>query len=266
MADTIVAAPYTGLMFSFSEMLKEIRAMRALAAPFLDKSSASVWLEEWQGKLENFRRDRRNGSLRWEIPQDRAIRTIVSPGDYQADGKGRYSVYGTLSSLWCLSHQGKHKILGRTEETFMLSGNASILLQVVDAGGQPDPPRTLARWTMDIGVTDSPGCHFHEQVTGADKDQHFPTGLDVPRFPTYLITPMDSLEFLLGELFQDRWKEHVVKNASTNGWKTIQKRRLLKSLEWHYRVVLQATASPWVSLKSAKPSPKVLVGEDCGWR
>lgn len=266
MPDTIIAEHYTGLLFSFSDMLGEIDQMRDLAAPFLDKTSAEARLNEWRGKLASFRRNPGPGTLKWEIAKDRPIRTIMSPGDYQPGGEGEFSVFGSLSSVWCISHRGKCRVRGRTDDVFMLSGNASTVLEVFDAAQPETSPRTLARWTMDIGTGDSPGCHFHKQVSGAEADRHFPAGLDVPRFPTYLITPMDSLEFLLGELFQDGWKEHVIKNGVTNGWRTYQKRRLLKSLEWHYRVVLQATASPWVSLKSAKPIPEAIVGEDCGWR
>lgn len=196
---------------------------------------------------------------------ERPVVTEQSPGEYQRDGMGKFTVFGTLSARWEIRHLGQHDTGAGRQDVFLLSGLASTSVAICDANAVGDQQK-LAEWHVDIGDDASPGCHFHEQVVGGANDRHFPKGLDVPRFPSYFLTPMDVLDFLLGEIFQERWREHAFKNAGKSGWRRIQRRRLLKFFEWHYRVVLHASSSPWVALKNEKPRRDTLLGEACGWR
>ena len=254
------ANPYTGLLFSMGDILREIQYMRDLCRPFIDRTSFENIIPAWKKSLEGLRSAAPGQKLSWEIPRDRPIRTIESNGDYQLDGQGEYSVIGELACMWEIGNITNWRESGMScSSGFLLDGIASSVVSIVNINGDPEK-QTIARWTIDVGSNNSPGCHFHNHVKGGSGDRHFPTGLDIPRFPTYLITPMDALDFLLGEIFQNRWVEHVTKHSAGSGWPSLQKKRFKKSLEWHNNVLDDMGAgSPWTALKSSRPAKHALL-------
>jgi hypothetical protein len=65
---------------------------------------------------------------------------------------------------------------------------------------------------------------------------------------------MDTLEFLLGELFQNSWAEYATSEKNDVAyWRSTQSKLLVKVLEWKRKKIIGATGSPWVALKCAKP-------------
>lgn len=73
--------------------------------------------------------------------------------------------------------------------------------------------------------------------------------------------PVDALEFVLGELFQDDWKDRATDQAPDMVlWRTYQQERLTSVLDWQRRVIGDATGSPWIALKTRFPSPTLIVG------
>jgi hypothetical protein len=78
--------------------------------------------------------------------------------------------------------------------------------------------------------------------------------VSVPRIPTLFVTPMAALEFLLGELFQDRWAEHVSADRDdVRHWRSTQEDTLIRVLEWKAQKIRTGIGSPWIALKRAKP-------------
>ncbi len=76
-----------------------------------------------------------------------------------------------------------------------------------------------------------------------------------------LFTPMDALEFVLAELFQDDWAQHVAKeNDAIRNWAGCQKDRLIKLLRWQQDRLEKNSGSPWTALKAAKPHASLLTG------
>ena len=110
-------------------------------------------------------------------------------------------------------------------------------------------------WRAEVGDAASPGCHFHVQIAGDKEDPPFPKALDVPRLPGFFVTPATVVEYVLGELFQREWLEHLAtRGADLNRWWPIQQRRLCAVLQWQLDVVRDASgSSPWATLKRQKP-------------
>jgi hypothetical protein len=120
----------------------------------------------------------------------------------------------------------------------------------------------VGHWQLESGDAQSPGCHFHCSVNQGSENGLFPKWLKIPRLPGLLLSPMDGLEFLLGELFQSQWEKHVSEESDArNGWANSQSIRLKRVLEWQQNEIkLKRFGTPWVSLKKAKPPIDVLTG------
>lgn len=145
---------------------------------------------------------------------------------------------------------------GRSRQNeFVLTGEVTTGIQIYDA----DSGELVARWQIEAGDATSPGCHFHAATNQYGKDGLFPEWLKIPRLPSLLLTPMDGLEFLLGELFQLRWLERVSKESEIrNSWARSQGHRLTRMMEWTLSCVKNPDTTPWMDLKKAKPSLELL--------
>lgn len=229
--------------------------MRELARPFLDRKSYEVILPEWRQRLINIKNSGMTTSQNWSISKGSPIKTDVSIGEYeQGDRKGKHSVFGQISGTWEIRlPNADDKKVKDIPNSFMLIGLASTAVSMWSA--DEEPAVELARWTIDIGDTVSPGCHFHTQIDLDDPDGMFPKSLSVPRLPALLHTPMDALEFLLAELFQKRWYEHSSRETNpVRTWSHCQRRRLSKLLDWQHQALTSTSGSPWTMFKRKKPS------------
>jgi hypothetical protein len=184
------------------------------------------------------------------------LRTKVSPGDYEPNGGGHHTVFGSISAVWGirLVNPGK-KRLKPTE--FDLVGLASTRIAVHE-GSAESPGDVIGIWKMEIGDASSPGCHFHVQIEGKTGHNYYPSTLSVPRIPSIISTPLAAAEFALGELFQDDWPKHAARAVpGADYWETVQKKRFRNLLFWSFGQVSRAGRSPWASLKGAKPPSDV---------
>lgn len=247
------------LEFSFQDTITEIDALSKFASRFLSPDSRPILLQ-LRTILENLRSTATERRVDWEIRSDLPIRTIVSRGCYQPDDEGELNVFAEISSLWQVQ---RVKPLGKKHtraERFALSGKASTRVRVFKEkrGGGKGPQ--LAMWRMEIGAFDAPGCHFHVQILGEETDGPFPKALDVPRLPGFICTPPAVVEYVIGELFQEQWAQHLSsQTADLNRWSPIQRQRLSAVLDWHSEKVKESSGSPWVGLKQAKPASSLFV-------
>lgn len=243
----------SGIIFGCGEMLQEIEHMKALSKPFISVESHSFVLHEWKEQLNRFQR-RPYPNFSWQIPVEKPIKTNLSCGAYQPNGAGGRRLYGTVSAIWEISSDNPANQRQKCNR-FLISGNGSTVVKVFEH--QDDvQDHLVAEWRFDIGAEDSPGCYLHNQINWAfaGNDENG-TELDIPRLPTILITPMDALEFVIGELFQDEWPKHTVAATSPVArWRSIQKNRLLHLLAWNYNAVHNSRGSPWTSLKNDRPT------------
>ena len=248
---------YQGIQFSFTEMLHEIDGMRELAKPFLEEASFYQVIPAWRRDLANFKNaPHPNGAqMFWQIPEKDPIQTKVSEGEYEPDDRrGAHDVFGRISGIWDIrKFNAKGKKKNFRSPNFILFGIASTKISVWSQK-RDNIPKELARWTVEIGSASSPGCHFHTQIDLDDQDNKFPKSLSVPRLPGVLHTPMDALDFLLGELFQDKWYQQASRQSDpVQTWANCQRTRLVRLLGWQSQKLSAASGSPWTMLKRQKP-------------
>ena len=247
------------LHFRFADMERDIICMQKIAKDFIEEQSFYNVINPWLNTLKYFKTNSYGTELNWEISIANPIRTKKCLGTYMPGGKGKHTVVGTVSAIWQIQI-ADNKVLkkGKEREYFAVTGKASTRVCILEYA-QEGTPRELARWKFDIGNTDSPGCHFHTQILGEDDDCQFPKSLDVPRLPTILVTPMDALEFLLAELFQEEWAREVATQSADLGmWSRAQKNRLIRLLDWQKSKISEAAGSPWTYLKGRKPHAHLL--------
>ncbi len=214
----------SGLEFYFKEFKEEVQVMTGLARPLLTREAV--------GALSQFER---TVGLLGEQHTDRPfdlevgpVRTCSSAGEYEnVDRKGK-EIFAELSSKWRVIPIGASG-RKRPRPRFRLVGLASTCISIRD-----DSNQILARWHMDISDHRSPGCYFHVQVSQDRDETPFPSSLPIPRFPNFLVTPMAALDFILGELFQDRWLKRTSRGVhEAQRWRSIQKKRWQHLLCWH---------------------------------
>jgi hypothetical protein len=246
------AMTYDGLLFKYSEMVADVRRARMIAAPFLDSEAERV-LSNLETSLRNARNHQGMHRQRIAIADIWPVRTRASTS-YSRDR--RESIVGTLAFAWDIQNADNSQ---RQQGYFALVGAAStsiMLHRPPEEGGA-----LVARWQMECGDHESPGCHFHSAVNQYGQDGLFPEWLKVPRLPSVLLWPMDALDFLLGELFQDEWLKHISrKDDERRAWGKGQQDRIEGLLRWQLEVLEDWNTTPWMALKKAKPTRKILLG------
>ncbi len=246
------------LHFSFQEFDAEIDAIYKIARSFISSNSLYV-LPQLRDSLAQIRTAERGQSLRWGISERQPLLTRTSNGDYEPSRRGKHFVYASISSAWEIEPLGNHNRASRQNRKFALTGIASTCVRLLE-GESLNTIRELAMWRMEIGDDNSPGCHFHVQVLGESDEPPYPHSLPVPRLPSLLMTPMSVIEFVLAELFQDEWKEHVAKSSpEIQLWQPIQRKWIGKLLLWQYEKIMNLGGSPWTSLKGAKPNSNLFL-------
>jgi hypothetical protein len=245
-----------GIRFFISEALLELASAKALAGPFL--VNAETVFGQLRTQLEGLRDEPMTGQFSWNIPSAHPLRTIVSKGEYENGSKGR-QVAATLSFLWEVTrvHPKKRKLPAKL---FELVGIGSTVVRVFQMNDDDTQGPELAMWRTEVGDEQSPGCHFHVQVLGETEDLPFPKGLSVPRLPSCLVTPMAALEFMLAELFQERWRKHIfTETDALKTWRAIQRERMSRLFSWQSRAASEGNRSPWAALKAAKPPQGIFI-------
>ena len=251
---------YDGLRFSFTDMLSEIQAMTKIGKDFLAGDTHSILLPKLYEDLQTLRGRPAGSKLDWEISRRSPLRTIAGR-KYEAQGrKSHHLVYGEVCGKWEIENDIGAKPGLAKYFKLRNNGQASIKVRVVDCSSQLRHLE-IARWNVDVGDAASPGCHFHTQIC-LEPCMWFPKSLSVPRLPALLHTPMDVLEFLISELFQNEWQRHVAATSrEMQVWNVCQKKRLLSLLKWQHRTIANATGSPWTALKTTKPESTALLQE-----
>ena len=242
-----------GLRFLFVDLVKEIETFTNLAEDFLDPGT--TWtLCRLKDNLEKVSEAAENRVFRLKL---QSLRTNPSEGEYEiCDRKGRREVYATVSGIWEL------RPLGRKSKKRMAEfcGIASTKIELF---ASDEPSKRLAMWRLELGTHNSPGCYFHAQILGDVEDPPFPKSVPIPRLPSVFITPMSALEFVLGELFQNRWAKATAANTrDPQFWRARQRELLLRLISW-YQCHLEKNGdkSPWMNLKEAKPDKELFVSD-----
>ena len=231
-----------GFRFKIAELEREILAMEALGKGFFD--SETSWV------LEHLRKDLQSIATAPEqktyILELQCLRTM--PSD-QYDRRVGKDIHAVITGIWQLRRSGTREI--------EFCGKASTRIELY---GSNDSETRLAMWRFELGAEDSPGCYIHAQILGDCSNPPFPKWLPIPRLPSIFITPMSTVEFVLGELFQKDWAQVVASNNEhVNHWRGIQSDRLQKLFTWYKDQIENAESSPWMALKKAKPEDSMFL-------
>lgn len=239
-----------GLIFPFKDFIDECDTLKAYASEVLDGYTTWV-LDEAKNTLESMQsRGFTEHTTRWSIAKDHPLCTSWS-GESQTGQNCERKIRAKLSFAWDIQpfNEKKKEKKGKPLKHFVLCGLASTCIAVVDEGDQP-----LAQWTVDIGTHDSPGTHFHFQLGGS---------LDIPRLPAPVMSPFLAMEFVIGELFQDRWKKlAAAESPHTHRWRELHRERLQRFFDWQMKCVAadaRLSGSPWMALKRAKPPSDLFI-------
>jgi hypothetical protein len=204
-----------------------------------------------KSELESYRAQPTTTEYDWQIHPDAPLRTIVSEGEYEVGGGGGHHIFADIDACWHIQRLPPKKKSMPAQE-FKLTGIASTRVRLWCKA--PGEKKQIAMWRMEVGDSASPGCHFHVQVLGEIADFPFPNSLPIPRLPGIILTPPAVAEFVLAELFQDRWAEHVGQDSPhLKRWAPIQQERFKRLLEWKLEVLKTNTGSPWTTIKRQKP-------------
>lgn len=177
--------------------------------------------------------------------------------DYEPGSRsGGSEIYAKVTGIWEVRSVGSRRAKTRVSFT----GKASTVVELWPAeypwGEETEETSRLARWQIELGTYDSPGCYFHIQILGDRDAPPFPRSIPIPRLPSPFVTPMAAVEFVLGELFQDIWERRAGEDGHhQKRWRTIQRERWLSLLEWQEKALSDGGSSPWMNLKAAKPPP-----------
>jgi hypothetical protein len=220
------------LRFELEALTNELDLIGRLANDFLEPASARG-LQEARWRLHNFPYN--DPSACWEI--ETPLQTIQSDGGYRVSGRGSHTVRAEITTLWEITRDERY--------TVCIRDNVSTSVAFTTGDGE------IARFTMDIAaIPSAPGCGLHAQVK--ESPHWFPSDLDVPRLPVFIPTLGSVLEFVLGELFQQQWTEHVSGHLNSNSWRELQARLWKAWLDWQQQTVREATVSPWLDLKARR--------------
>ena len=243
----------SGFRFFFAELLRETMAINTMAKGFLDSNSIYV-LDLFKIKLENLENQEGERVRTLDIT---GLRTVPSR-DYETDGrKGGQNVHAVVSGVWEMRPLGLKKVSGRQVE---FCGKASTVVKLY---ASDEPSKPLAVWQFDLGADDAPGCYVHAQIPwGSNMVTPYQKPIPIPRLPSIFVTPMSAVEFVLGELFQDKWSKETAQNTSdAQRWRSLQQERLHRLFSWYKSRLGNSVSSPWMALKAAKPDGKEFVAE-----
>lgn len=245
----------SGLCFRFKELIEELDMLKAIGKKFLQPGYIGA-LDDLKSDLEST----------WSAAKDRLVplklrelRTTPSQ-DYEiGNRRGGPAVYAVIPGIWKVSplddRSKKRKVkAGRLLE---FSDIASTKIELFDI---QDPYTRLAMWRMELGAENHPGCYFHMQVLGETDAPPFPKTVPIPRFPSMFVTPMGAIEYVLGELFQDKWAKVVAENKhEVQRWRSLQTQRFKRLLGLYQKELVSVVSSPWVHLKTVKPDGRIFL-------
>ena len=232
-----------GLKFKVAELRQELMVCELIAREYIDRASR----EKFTGAANKLTYIFKNSgqSRDWMIDEEDSLKIEFNSGKHEISGRGK-NLQGRLSFIWQL-----RKLDCQTVELVGKASTAISIHEIVDSIAKDD---YIFKWHVDV-VTDenAPGPAFHTQIDN-------PKNLPVPRFPSILFSPVDCLDFLLGELFQKDWPIHQFSHSQTQRFAAAQKRRLYRLLcEQKEELDEISKYSAWITLNKWKPSDDVFI-------
>ena len=236
--------------------------MQNLAGKFLVADATEILLGV-RDQIDTLRHSSQQTTI--AVDAGRPIRTKPCNGGYERNNGGACKeLFGELLFKWELRPLGAASKKRAAKRQVEVAGIASSVARLrIDHQGDKV---TIASWRMEFGDSNSPGAFFHAQIpdtigesTHEDQvtcEQMWPAWLPVPRLPIPAMTPMLALEFILAELFQEGWPQHLASGGyEVDRWRSMQQRRYIAYFDWQRRnVETSGQGSPILATKEAKPA------------
>ena len=218
----------TGLLFPFTELVRETQALQKIAVRYFDQNH--IWA------LNQFVSDVRSI---WSANEGSVCELNLHPLHTTPTNVKGQMIYAVCTGVWDVMPLGNSNHANRN---FRFCGIASTKIQLYSKN---KANLLIATWRLELGAHDSPGCYFHAQ---------FHETLPIPRLPSFFVTPMAAIEYVIGELFHNDWKQTAMSNSGDAPyWRKLQKDRLKCLVEWYQKSLDNADSTPWMELKVKKP-------------
>ena len=246
------------LIFRYSQVESELESAAVSLKDFLDRTAPDL-LRRLREDLRQHRSSRSGRQISWST-KDSPISTIPSKGEYERGKKQRGKLlFGKVSFIWHIRSLWTQNADPKKCDPrfFCLDGNASVRVMLHEHPSED----SVAAWDFDVAKHDAPGCFFHAQVPDKMYQNKGLFMYPIPRLPVFIYTPMDALDFLLGELFQERWPAHVTeKRQAFDTQRSNQSRRFRQTLKWLLDIMGESGGgSVWSYMKGQKPEVDLLL-------
>ena len=227
----------TGLQFTISELVHETRALKDIAVKYLDQNS--IWvLDTLRSNIESI----------WSAEENSIHQLKLQPLHTTSANVNGQMIYAVCTGIWDVMPLGNNSKKNHASRKIRFCGIASTKIELHQKNGVTEP---IAMWRLELGTHDSPGCYFHAQI------HEYPP---IPRLPSLFVTPMASIEYVIGELFHDDWKQTAMSNSGdVPYWRKLQKDRLNRLLGWYKDSLAKVDSSPWMDLKVKKPEERMFI-------
>lgn len=236
--------------FDPAHMSADLVALSRGASGFFASQSAAR-LERLAANLRNAVANAKSGgSNRFAWKTDKPIEISESKA-----WKGDTEDYDPLHASFSLDYSCSY-----VADSGRIVANGAAIVAICDTGGQLEKVIHFdveeGGWTeVRDGKPFERSGHppFHEQTKGAVND--------IPRVPSFIVHPIDVLNFAILELHQKHWRKHVTTVEGKSMLRDIPKRqrvRLATALENWTRIVKDEGFHPFVSMQRPFHSPLAL--------
>lgn len=252
------------LIFSYHDVEMELESAQAAFRSYLDPSSPDI-IRGLKEELRQHRSTKSDRTFSWSTRRDAPICTQPTcKGEYEPGNKGGKTLMAKVGFKWEIRSVWSRKNKGgrNPPQHFCLNGIATVCIDIWDVNKN----KSVSCWDFDVATPGSPGCFFHAQVPDKKYITEDLFTCPVPRIPIFIYTPMDALDFILGELFQDGWKYHVAeKKARFIHQNQQQKLRFERTFDWLKNTIKTCeVGSVWSHMKSQEPHVMLLLTDGAG--
>ena len=230
-------------MFNAAELRRECEVFKHLAGGLISPQTRYV-LDEFETSLSQILRSP-DAQQRWEVREDRPLRTLPSGGDHEPDSERKAGPFRTTEL-----RVGGHPAALAAGQT---RGRGSV-------GGDRSRFAVLSLWVAasrpPAGPSKSPPTARPESI--------FIASCRGPGSRSRVFRHMRSLrwgalEFLLTEVFRSKWREALGQDSPrAQMWSGIQRKRFETVLKWATSVV-SGGGSPVVVLQQSVPSSEIFL-------
>ena len=234
-----------GLRFSIGDLISETDCILTMGSRFIERRSHWA-LREYKNSISAVASAKSNVMRKIKLNE---IQTRC------ADIRGT-SVYASIGGNWEVTPLSERSKKASRSRRIAFAGIASTRIELFQDGLK----ERVSMWRIEIGNEGSPGCYFHVQVLGDSDDLPFPKTIEIPRLPSFFVTPMSAVDYTLGELFGKKWADETVTNGPyAVRWRKLQRRLLQKQIEWYGDIIRRTNSPSWMSIKAAIPSPDLFL-------